>query len=166
MQNCPLKSTSFRCHIVGIFYMGILSKKALKSRVSNCNNSRNIGATDLVDPSLDFSRWVLFILTIIIPIALSLNFGLTTLPLDQNIFFFHEEKRRLSCSSNLQDQTQPFLELAPCFALAEHKTKTSQLPKLYHDLGCWKLGCKAHRNSSHPFLRLLDHEFYILMVLT
>ena len=42
MQNCPLKSTSFRCHIVGIFYMGILSKKALKSRVSNCNNSRNI----------------------------------------------------------------------------------------------------------------------------
>ena len=28
--------------------------------------------------------------------------------------------------------------------LAEHKTKSSQLPKLYHDLGCWKLCAKVH----------------------
>ena len=32
----------------------------------------------------------------------------------------------------------------PLHSLAEHKTKSSQLPKLYHDLGCWKLCAKVH----------------------
>ena len=46
---------------------------------SNCHNLRNVNATDLVAPMLDFSWWIPFILTIIIPLTLTSNFGFTTL---------------------------------------------------------------------------------------
>ena len=63
-------------------------------------------------------------------------------------WFFHEKREDWvllrSCSTN-----HTALPRTSSFALAEHKTKTSQLPKLYHDLGCWKLGGKAHEISSH-----------------